>query len=102
MKIWIGDILKKQIYSKFKAHLKFRFYPSNDRKRNSMSSTGSLSKIKEEFSSNNESSSSQQKLASNKSVISSSKSLKDSKNDDKESKTKNEGQKPTMETQGSC
>jgi hypothetical protein len=55
-------------------------------------------KIKEEFPSNSES---DQKLGStNKSGMSSIKSQKDIKVEDKEPKVKNEGQKPTMETQG--
>lgn len=82
----------------------YRYFASNDRKRNIIPNTLNNKSIKEEFNiSNNESSQGQQnqKMGPSKSVISSaSKSHKDIKTEEKEIKSKNEGQKPTMETQG--
>lgn len=88
-----------------KSNLSWRYYQSNERKRNILPSSNTLNKsIKEEFTSSNENSSQgqpNQKMisSSSKGVISSTKSQKDLKNEEKE-KSKNEGQKPTMETQG--
>lgn len=88
----------------FNSSFNNRYFASNDRKRNVIPNTNTLSnKIKEEFIPNIESSQGQQnqKTGPSKSVISSSsKSHKDVKIEEKEIKSKNEGQKPTMETQG--